>query len=140
MNATLWIVRREQFGQEHLEEWEDQRAQTCALIDLERDTEFIYRAWIMKRQEDKAIADSKEAAAKELLPERQAARAERPASATPRWEDMSSTSTGATLYPNWSVKWKSKLTGPDMARPYRMPREGADGGLTLDKELDAHSV
>ena len=53
---------------------------------------------------------------------------------------MSSTSTGATLYPNWSVKQKSKPMGPDMARPYWTPRVGTDGGLTLDKELDADSV
>ena len=69
LNATLWIDRREQFGQEHLEQWESQRAQMCALNDLEHDTEVIYRVQIMKRQEDKAIADSKEAAAKELPPE-----------------------------------------------------------------------
>ena len=50
---------------------------TCALNDLEWDTEVVYRARVMKRQEDKAIADSKEAAAKELPPEQQAARAER---------------------------------------------------------------
>ena len=140
LNATLWIDRREQFGQEHLEEWEAQRAQTCTLNDLEHNTEVIYRARIMKRQEDKAIADSKEAAAKELPPERQAAHAERQVSVMPRREDVSLTSTGATLYPNWSVKQKSKPMGPDMARPYWTPREGADGGLTLDKELDADLV
>ena len=94
----------------------------------------------MRRQEDKAITDSKEAATKELLPERQATHAERQASATPRREDVSLKSTGTTLYPDWSVKWNSKPVGPDMAKPYQTPREGANGGLTLDKELGADSV
>ena len=64
---------------EHQEEWTEQKEQECALNDLERDTEVVYRACIIRRQEDKLIADSKEAAAKNLLPERQAARAERTA-------------------------------------------------------------
>ena len=53
---------------------------------------------------------------------------------------MSSTSMSATLYPDWFMKQNSKPTGPDVARPYRMPREGTYGGLTLDKELGADSV
>ena len=57
---------------EHLEEWAKQKEQECALNDLERDTEVVYRARIIRRQEDKLIADSKEAAAKDLPPERQA--------------------------------------------------------------------
>ena len=49
--------------------------------------------------EDKAIADSKEAAAKELPPERQVACTERHASTTPTKADVTSTSTGATPLP-----------------------------------------
>ena len=63
MHATLWIDQRDLFAQEHLEEWKGQKARTCTLSDLEQDTEVVYRARIIKRQEDKAIADSKEAAA-----------------------------------------------------------------------------
>ena len=69
MHTTLWIDQHDQFVKEHLEEWEAQKARTCTLNNLEQDTEVVYRAHIIKRQEDKAIADSKEAAAKELLPE-----------------------------------------------------------------------
>ena len=58
----------------------------------------------------------------------------------PRKEDVSPTSMGASLYPDWFVKWSAKPTGPDVPRPYRTPREGADRGLTLDKELDVDSV
>ena len=54
---------------EHHEEWTEQKEQECALNDLERDTEVVYRAHIIRRQEDKLIADSKEAAAKNLPPE-----------------------------------------------------------------------
>ena len=87
---------------EHQEEWTEQKEQECAHNNLERDTEVVYRACIIRRQEDKLITDSKEAAAKNLLPERWAARAERQAGATPRKDDMSSTSMSATLYPDWS--------------------------------------
>ena len=52
-----------------MEEWEAQKCQTGTLNDLKRDTKVIYRARIMKRQEDKANTDSKEAAVKELPPE-----------------------------------------------------------------------
>ena len=65
MNAMLWIDQRDHFAMEHQEEWE----QECALNDLERDTEVVYRACIIRRQEDKLIADSKEAAAQDLPPE-----------------------------------------------------------------------
>ena len=67
--ATLWLNLQDQFVEEHVEEWEAQKCQTGALNDLERDTKVIYQAHIIKRQEDKAIADSKEAAMKELPPE-----------------------------------------------------------------------
>ena len=64
MNATLWIDLRDHFAMEHQEEWTEQKEQECALNDLERDTEVVYRARIIRRQEDKLIADSKEAAQK----------------------------------------------------------------------------
>ena len=63
MNATLWIDQRDHFAMEHQEEWTEQKEQECALNNLERDTEVVYRACIIRRQEDKLIADSKEAAA-----------------------------------------------------------------------------
>ena len=94
----------------------------------------------MKRQEDKAIADSKEAAAKELPPERQAAHAERQAGTTPTKADATSTSTGAALYPDWIMRSKTKPTGRDTPRPYRAPKEDANRDLTLEEELDAASV
>ena len=57
----------DQFAEEHLEEWEVQKFRAATLNDLERDTEAVYRARIIKKQDDKAHADSKEAAAQELL-------------------------------------------------------------------------
>ena len=69
MNATLSIDLRDHFAMEHHKEWTEQKEQECALNDLERDTEVVYRAHIIRRQEDKLIADSKEAAAKNLPPE-----------------------------------------------------------------------
>ena len=69
MHAMLWLYLQDQFVEEHIAEWEAQKCQTGALNNLEQDTEVIHRALILKRQEDKAITDSKEAAAKELPPE-----------------------------------------------------------------------
>ena len=69
MNATLWIDQQDHFAMEHQEEWAEQKEQECALNDLERDTEVVYRARIIRRQGDKLIANSKEAAAKALPPE-----------------------------------------------------------------------
>ena len=69
MNATLWIDQRDHFAMEHLEEWAEQKEQECALNDLERDMEVVYRARIIRRQDNKLLANSKEAAAKNLLPE-----------------------------------------------------------------------
>ena len=139
-NATLWIDQRNHFTLEHLEVWADQKEEDCALSDLERDTEVVYRASIIKMQEDKLHADKKEADAKELPPDRQAAHAQRQASATPRQDDVSSTSASATLYPNWILSRAGKCTSPDAPQLYRMPREGADGRLTLEEELDAASI
>ena len=140
MHATLWLNLRDQFVEEHMEEWEAQKCRTGTLNDLERDTEVVYWARIMKRQEDKAITDSKEVALKELPPERQVARAERQASTTPTKVDVTSTSMGATLYPDWIMRSKTKPTGRDVPRPYRVPREDAGRDLTLEEELDAASV
>ena len=140
MNATLWIDLRDHFALEHQEEWTEQKEQECALNDLERDTEVVYRAHTIRRQEDKLIADSKEAAAKNLPPEWRVDCAERQAGATPRKDDMSSTSMSATLYPDWVLSWAGKRSSPDTPQPYRMPREGACRLLSLEEELDASSV
>ena len=45
-----------------------------------------------------------------------------------------------TLYPDWVLSRAGKRSSPDMPQPYRMPREGAGGHLTLEEELDASSV
>ena len=103
-----WIDQRDHFAMEHLEDWAEQREQECTLNDLERDTEVVYRAHIIRRQEDKLLADSKEAAAKDLLPERRAAHAERQAGAMPRKDSVSSTSMSTTLYPDWVQTYKPR--------------------------------
>ena len=101
---------------------------------------MVYRARIIRMQEDKALTDSKEPAMKDLLPERWAARTERQAGTTPRKDGVSSTSMSATLYPDWVLSRAGKQTSPDMPQLYRMPREDAGGCLTLEEELDASSV
>ena len=53
---------------------------------------------------------------------------------------MTSTSTGATLYPDWIMRSKTKPIGCDMPRQYRMPKEDASGGLSLEEELDVASM
>ena len=68
-HATLCLDMRDQFTEEHHTEWEVQKSLTCSLNNLERDTEVIYRACLLKRQEDKEVADSREATAKQLPPE-----------------------------------------------------------------------
>ena len=123
-----------------MEEWEAQKYWACALNELEQDTEVIYRAHIIKRQDEKALADSKEAAAKELPPECRVAHAERQASTTPTKADMTSTSAGIPLYPDWVLRSKTKPTGHDAPRSYRVPKEDANRDLTLEEELDAASV
>ena len=140
MNATLWIDQRDHFVMEHLEEWAEQKEQDCTLNAIERDTEVVYRARIISRQEEKLLADSKEAAVNNLPPERRVAHAERQASVAPRKDDMSSTSTSATLYLDWVLSRAAKHTSPDMPQPYRTPREDAGRCLTLEEELDASSV
>ena len=140
MNAMLLIDLRDHFAMEHHEEWTEQKEQECTLNDLERDTEVVYRAPIIRRQEDILIADSKEAAVKNLPPERRAARVERQAGATPRKNDVSSTRMSTTLYPDWVLSQAGKRSSPDTPQPYQMPREGAGRRLTLEEELDASSV
>ena len=54
--------------------------------------------------------------------------------------DMSSTNAGVPLYPIWIVRDKTKPVGCDAPRPYRMPKEDASDGLTLEEELDAASI
>ena len=83
MNALLWIDQRDHFVMEHLEEWAKQKEQDCALNALERDTEVVYRARIMSRQEEKLLTDSKEAATNNLPPERRVAHVERQANVAP---------------------------------------------------------
>ena len=127
MNAMLWIDQRDHFSVEHLEEWAKQKEQECALNDLERDTEVVYRARIIRMQEDKILANSKEAAAKDLPPERRVAHVERQAGATPRKDCVSSTSMSATLYPDWVLSQAGKRTSPNTPQPYQTPREDAGG-------------
>ena len=68
-HTSLWLDIRDQFAEEHLEKWEAQKFWAATLNDLERDTEAVYRARVIKKQDDKARADSKEAAAQKLPPE-----------------------------------------------------------------------
>ena len=94
----------------------------------------------MKRQDNKVLTDSKEAAAKEQPPEWWAACTERQAGATPTKAEVTSTSTGVPLYPDWIVRSKTKPTGRDAPRPYQAPKEDAGKDLMLEEELDAASV
>ena len=123
MHTSLWLDIRDQFAEEHLEEWKAQKFQVAALNDLERDTEAVYRAHVIKRQDDKTCANSKEAAAQELPPERRMAHAEWHASAMPTKLDVSSTNAGVPLYPNWIARDKTKPASRDAPRPYQTPKE-----------------
>ena len=84
----------------HHAEWEGQKLLTHSLNDLECNTEVIYWEHLMKRENDELAADSREATAKELPPDRQVACAERQARAMPRNPDVASSSSEADLYPN----------------------------------------
>ena len=68
-HTSLWLDMCDQFAEEHHTEWEAQKSLMRSVNDLECDTEAVYRAHLIKRQDDKAIADSREAVAKQLLPE-----------------------------------------------------------------------
>ena len=81
-HATLWLDMRDQFADEHHVEWEGQKLLTHSLNDLEHNTEVVYQERLMKRENDKLVADSREAATKELPPDRQVAHAERQTRAT----------------------------------------------------------
>ena len=68
-HTTSCLDMRDQFAEEHHTEWETQKSLMRYLNDLEHDTKVIYQACLIKRQDDKEVADSREAAAKELPPE-----------------------------------------------------------------------
>ena len=78
-HATLWLDMRDQFADEHHVEWEGQKLLTHSLNDLEHNTEVVYRERLVKRENNKLAANSREAAAKELPPDRPTACAERQA-------------------------------------------------------------
>ena len=139
-HATLWLDMRDQFADEHHAEWEGQKLLTHSLNDLERNTEVIYRECLVKRENDELAANSREAAAKELLPDRHAARAERQAGAMPRNLDIASSSSEADLYPNWVQAPITKPREGDQPRPYRTPRQETDRVRMLEEELDAKFV
>ena len=82
-HATLWLDMQDQFADEHHMELEAQKSLTHSLNNLECNTEVVYWAHLIKRQEDKDVANSREAIAKQLPPERQAARTERQARVMP---------------------------------------------------------
>ena len=124
----------------HHAEWEGQKLLTRSLNDLECNTEVVYRERLMKRENDKLAADSREAAVKELLPDRQAARAEQQVRATPTNPDVASSSSQADLYPNWVQAPITKPCGGNQPRLYRMPRQEADRDCTLEEELDTKSM
>ena len=102
--------------------------------------EVVCRARIIRRQGDGVLADSREAATKDLPPERRAARAERQAGATPGRDGMGSTGVSATLCPDWVLSQAGRRMSPDTPQPYQTPREDTGGRLTLEEELDASSV
>ena len=75
-HATLWLDMRDQFADEHHSKWEGHKLLMRSLNDLEHNTEVIYQESLMKRENDELTANSREATAKELLPDRQVAHAE----------------------------------------------------------------
>ena len=68
-DATLWLDMRDQFTDKHHAEWEGQKLLTRSLNNLEHNTEVVYRERLVKRENDKLAANSREAAAKELPPD-----------------------------------------------------------------------
>ena len=70
---------RDQFADKHHVEWEGQKLLTRSLNDLEHNTEVVYWERLVKMENDKLVADSREAATKELPPDQEAACAERQA-------------------------------------------------------------
>ena len=133
-HATLWLDMQDQFTDEHHAEWEGQKLLMCSLNDLERNTEVIYWECLMKRENDELAVDSREATAKELPPDWQAAHAEWQARATPMNLDIASSSSQADLYPNWVQAPVTNTRSGDQPRPYRMPRQEADWDCMLEEE------
>ena len=86
---------------------------TRSLNDLECNTEVVYRERLVKRENDRLAADSREATAKELPPDQQAAHAERQAQAMPMNPDVAPSSSQADLYPNWVRAPVTKPQGGD---------------------------
>ena len=140
MQVSLWLDVRDQFGEEHVEEWEAQEYRTAGLNDLERETELVYWDCVLTKRDDKECADSKEAAAQELPPERHATRVERQACTMPTKVDVSSTNARVPLYPNWVVRCSTKPPSHDAPMHYRAPKESAASELTLEEELDVASI
>ena len=139
-HATLWLDMRDQFAKEHHTEWEAQKSLMHSLNNLEHDTKVIYWACLIKRQEDKEVANSREAAVKQLPPEWQAVHVERQAWAMPTNPDAAPVRSQATLYPTWVWTWVTKPQGSDPPRPYRTPRQDADRDFLLEEELGTNSV
>ena len=110
---------------------------THSLNNLECNTEEVYWEHLMKRENDKLVAYSREAAMKELLPEGQAAHVERQAQAMPTNPEGLSQ---AALYPNWVWVPVTTPQGSNPPRPYRTPRQEADQNSALEEELDTDSV
>ena len=107
MNATLWIEQWDHFSVEHLEEWAEQKEQECALNDLERDMEVMYRACIIRMQEDKISLIARKQPRKTCRLNdgwltRKAGRCHA------QKDCVSSTSMSATLYPDWVLSRAGK--------------------------------
>ena len=138
--AMLWLNIREQFTEEHFREWEAQKSQLCQFGTLKHDTEIVYHQHLTKRQAKLEAAESREAAAKQLPLERQAAHAERQAWAMPMKMDVLPVWLDSSLYPNGAWKQDTIPKGSDLPRPYKTPREDDRKALTLEEELDVKSV
>ena len=139
-HTTLWLDMQDQFTDEHHAEWEGQKLLMRSLHNLECNTEVVYQEHLMERENDKLAADSREATAKELPPDQQAAHAERQAWAMPMNPDVAPLSSQADLYPNWVQAPVTKPQGCNQPRPYRTPRQEADRDFMLEEELDTKSV
>ena len=138
--ATLWLDICKQFTKEHFREWEAQKSQPCQLGALEHDTKIIYHWHLTKRQAEIEAAEGREAAAKQLPPEWQAAHVERQVWAMSVKMDVMPVQLESSLYPNWTWKQDTRPKGSDLPRPYKTPKEGNREELTLEEELDTKSM
>ena len=138
--TTLWLDICKQFTKEHFREWEAQKSRLCQLGTLEHDTKIVYHWHLTKRQAKLEAAESREAAAKQLPLEWQAAHAERQAWAMPMKTDILPAQLESSLYTNWAWKQDTRPKGSDLPQPYKTPREDDRKALTLEEELDAKSV